>query len=68
MRVEEGRNERAWNLIVASEASLGDWLAGQCGVGAFAWITDESRIWEAPIGSFGTNHRQASRHQKDGKT
>lgn len=39
---ENRRKATVWELrstSIASEASLADWLAGQCGVVDFAWMT-----------------------------
>ena len=36
-KTEERKKERALGLV-GNEASLDDWLAGQCGVLDFAWL------------------------------
>lgn len=51
------KKERAWE-VVASEASLADWLAGQCGVVDF-----ESRISEART-TLAFRHRREKRQRR----
>ena len=49
-KVENKKEEGAWDLLqIASEASLDDWLAGQCGVDVNA--LGKTRILEAVGGT-----------------
>lgn len=45
---EKKQGRKSLVVFVAWEASLADWLAGQCGVLEFAWVNNQGFL-EAPL-------------------